>query len=97
MRFFWGHKAKEKRVNWMNWRKLSLSKAHGGMGFRDLCNFNSALLAKQIWRLWKFPGSLIANIMKAKYYARFLKRRVGRNPPLLGGVYRAHVTWLEMD
>jgi hypothetical protein len=40
----------------------------GGMGFHDIVNFNKALLAKQIWRLWKFPDSLIATIMKAKYY-----------------------------
>jgi hypothetical protein len=38
------------------------------MGFRDIVNFNKALLAKQIWRLWKSPNDLIAKIMKAKYY-----------------------------
>jgi hypothetical protein len=68
MRFSWGHEVKEKRIHWMSWSKLSLSKAKGGMGLRDLVNFNKALLAKQIWRLWKFSRSLIATIMKAKYY-----------------------------
>jgi hypothetical protein len=38
------------------------------MGFRDFICFNKALLAKQIWRLWKSPDSLVARIMKAKYY-----------------------------
>lgn len=47
---------------------MSFSKANGGMGFRDLRNFKKALLAKQIWHLWKTPDSLIAKIMKAKYY-----------------------------
>jgi hypothetical protein len=27
MRFFWGHKEKEKRIHWLSWSKLSLSKA----------------------------------------------------------------------
>ncbi|XP_059446670.1 uncharacterized protein LOC132178237 [Corylus avellana] len=47
---------------------MGLSKTQGGMGFRDLVCFNKALLAKQIWRLWKAPENLIAQIMKAKYY-----------------------------
>jgi hypothetical protein len=40
----------------------------GGVRFRDLCCFNKALLAKQIWKLWKTLDSLMARIMKAKYY-----------------------------
>ncbi|XP_059446647.1 uncharacterized protein LOC132178216 [Corylus avellana] len=67
-KFFWSHKEKEKRIHWMSWSKMSLSKTQGGMGFRDIVTFNKALLAKQIWRLWKSPDSLIAKIMKAKYY-----------------------------
>jgi hypothetical protein len=51
---------------------MSLSKAHGCLGFHDLDNLNKALLAKQIWRLWKFLDSLIAKIMKAKYYLECL-------------------------
>ncbi|XP_059437076.1 uncharacterized protein LOC132170205 [Corylus avellana] len=68
MKFFWGHKEKENKIHWMSWSKMSLSKAQGGLGFRDIVSFNKALLAKQIWRLWKYPDSLIAKIMKAKYY-----------------------------
>jgi hypothetical protein len=50
------------------------------MGFRDIVNFNKALLAKQIWRLWKFPDDLIAKIMKANTIpiARFLRQHVGK-------------------
>ena len=61
---------------------MSLSKANGGMGFRDLVNFNKALLAKQIWRLWKFPESLIAKIIKAKYYpeSSVLEASCGKKP-----------------
>jgi hypothetical protein len=47
---------------------MGVSKTHGGMGFRNFSLFNQALLAKQVWRLWKSPDSLVAKIMKAKYY-----------------------------
>jgi hypothetical protein len=42
-------------------------KKQGGMGFRDLREFNKALLVKQVWRLLKNPNSLVAIIYKAKY------------------------------
>jgi hypothetical protein len=81
-KFFWDHKEKDKRIHWMSWSKLSLSKAQGGMGFRDLSCFKKAMLAKQVWRLWKTPDSLIAKIMKAKYFPddSILEAPLGKKP-----------------
>ena len=45
-----------------------MTKDKGGMGFREFSYFNKALLAKQYWRLWRTPDSLVARIMKAKYF-----------------------------
>jgi hypothetical protein len=47
---------------------MGVSKTHGGMSFRDITCFNQALLAKQVWRLWKSSDNLVAKIIKAKYY-----------------------------
>lgn len=47
---------------------MGLGKAKGGLGFRDLSCFNSAMLGKQGWRLLKEPQSLVAKVYNEKYY-----------------------------
>ena len=81
-KFWWGNQDNEARINWMKWGKMSKAKAVGGIGFRDIHLFNKALLAKQSWRLWKEPESLVAKIMKAKYYpgGSILEAKVGTRP-----------------
>jgi hypothetical protein len=81
-RFWWGHKENDKRIHWMNWSKMGIPKSKGGMGFRDLTSFNKALLAKQFWRLWKTPNSLVAQLMRAKYHpdCSILKAPLSKKP-----------------
>ena len=52
------------------------------MGFRDLDCFNLALLAKQCWRIIKSPSSLVAQILKCKYFPQgsFLNSNLGSQP-----------------
>lgn len=40
------------------------------MAFQNLSLFNQAMLAKIVWKLWIQPNSLVAKILKYKYYKR---------------------------
>lgn len=52
------------------------------MGFREIGNFNKALLGKQCWRLITKEGSLIEKVFKSRYYPRgsFLEAKAGYQP-----------------
>lgn len=49
-------------------KKLSIPKREGGLGFRDLKDFNQALLGKQVCRIMQNPDCLMATILKAHYF-----------------------------
>ena len=81
-KFWWGQQSGRDKIHWLEWGKLCKAKDGGGLGFRDLHLFNLALLAKQGWRLVQNPHSLVARVLKAKYYpsTSFLNAKLGHNP-----------------
>ena len=66
--FWWGKNKEKSKIHWRSWDFLGQPKDCGGLGFRNLGDFNSALLAKQVWRLHSDPSSLCAQILKGIYY-----------------------------
>ncbi|XP_045831384.1 uncharacterized protein LOC123922735 [Trifolium pratense] len=75
--FWWRSTTDQKKLHWLKWSKVCTHKKEGGLGFRNLGAFNEALLAKQGWRLITNPNSLVAQVLKAKYYPNedFLKAK----------------------
>ncbi|KAA3462609.1 reverse transcriptase [Gossypium australe] len=83
-KFWWQKSQNRKGIHWCAWKDLCLLKEDGGLGFQNFEKFNVALLAKQGWRLINYPDSLLARVLKAKYYpnSNFSEARVGNLPSL---------------
>jgi len=52
------------------------------MGFKNLKAFNLAMIRKQAWKLVTSPDSLIARLLKAKYFPHndYFSASLGHNP-----------------
>lgn len=81
-RFWWGGKDEEKEIHWVSWDNLCSTKKEGGLGFRNMEDFNMAMLAKQGWRLMCNTGLLANKILKARYFpnSSFLESSLGSRP-----------------
>lgn len=62
-------KTEQQRFTLDSMRRDLYPQKFGGLGFRNLHDFNIALHAKQLWRLLiHYLNSLLARVLKGRYY-----------------------------
>ena len=66
--FLWGQRGDRRKIHWKKWEVLFKPKLEGDLGFKDLCKFNEAMLAKHIWRLTNDMDSLFYKVFRAKHF-----------------------------
>ena len=83
--YWWSKGQDKKSMHWFAWRRLTLPKKEGGLGFRDISKFNSAMLAKQAWRILQSPTSLLSRVLRGRYFetTNILHAGVGRKPSFI--------------
>ena len=88
-KYQWRQIKAEKKIHWINWKKLCTPKGRGGMDFRDVQAFNCAMLAKQAWRLIHNTHSLFYRIYKSMYFPNcsFMNADWATTLPICGEVY----------
>ena len=61
--FLWGGGNLERKIHFLKWDIVCLSKVKGGLGIRSLSNFSKALLGKWNWRFSMEENSVWRNII----------------------------------
>ena len=79
-KFWWGYSGNSRKIHWIVWKKLCQPKSHGGLGFRDLENFNLALLGKQVWCLVHNTDSMFYKVFKARFFPNYSVLNSGVKP-----------------
>ena len=52
--FLWGWGSEARKIAWVSWENICKPKEMGGLGIRDIGNFNIALLAKWKWKIMEY-------------------------------------------
>lgn len=80
--FWWSSGSNRRKISWVSWQKLCKSKGEGGLGLKDLEMFNQSLLGKEAARIWSNPDSLVARVLKHRYFKNcsFLESGLGAQP-----------------
>ena len=62
-----GRHSDQKKIAWVNWGSVCLSKEKGGLDIKDLVKFNYALLGKWCWNLFHHQGALWPQVLESNY------------------------------
>ncbi|CAJ2642357.1 unnamed protein product [Trifolium pratense] len=68
IKFFWGGGCEDARkISWVSWKAICSRKEFGGLGVRQLREFNLALLGKWCWRMLVDREGLWFRVLAARY------------------------------
>ncbi|CAJ2662943.1 unnamed protein product [Trifolium pratense] len=67
IKFFWGGCEDSRKISWVSWKSVCLRKEYGGLGVRQLREFNIALLGKWCWRMLVDREGLWFRVLVAMY------------------------------
>ena len=68
--FWWSPGGNTRGMHWKSWDKICSPKDDGGLGFKDLTDFNTAMLGKQFSRLMDKPNTLFSWVFKGRYFRK---------------------------
>lgn len=68
IQFWWDSSPNKRKIAWVAWDTMASPKFLGGLGFKDIESTNIALLGKLSWRIYDNPDSLLAQVLKGKYF-----------------------------
>nr|KYP37358.1 Putative ribonuclease H protein At1g65750 family [Cajanus cajan] len=63
----YGGKKDHRKIHWLSWDRVCISKEEGGLRLCDLRKFNMALLGKWNWRMLTEPDSQWVRVLNSKY------------------------------
>jgi len=66
-KFLWDWGRQNKSIFWVSWDNVCKPLEEGGLGVKEIRNFNSTLLAKWKWRLMSGEGGKWKEILNSKY------------------------------
>ena len=67
-RFWWDSAPDKRKISWVAWSIMAQPKCRGGLGFKNIEEYNDSLLGKLSWRILSNPNSLLSRILKGKYF-----------------------------
>jgi hypothetical protein len=94
--FWWGRGSTNGGIKWLAWDRMAYPKAYGGLEFRNLHLFTTAMVSKQGWHFITKPKTLVAKVYKVRYFPNsfFLHPNLVTIQVMLGVAFGTRVVYL---
>lgn len=88
-RSLWGGSEEKHKIAWVRWEVVCSPKTKGGLGVRNLENFNKSLIGKWRWRLLNEKDAIWMKVLEESYGGDFNPWQ----PPIGAGVRSEDSVW----